>query len=281
MDENDLTNNTNDSTQPTSIPPEQPAEPAQMESINQSMPEHQTSMTEQSTSTSVDVTAPTPTPAPTSADSLTTVSPTAKTDQLSSSFKKGFLIYVIVCIVLIVASIAAAVISQLGSGELMSTTGSDNQNNQSGSNSTTDDIVSSLPNAVIGGWKASGGDYWVFERDGDFYWYESYNDLSDNYYVGTAQKYLRGTNATNELGISQDKVDNLTTQSNGQITVNDIYYLKLRPELLHSNGTTKTQDDTDTDLTFEILFVITGEDSAQMLNFSTDSGTIYLTKVVD
>lgn len=286
MDENNPINHVGAPTLPNQEPAEQPTETpsdtvnnqpeptsAAAQAVNAAQPE----AIAQSTTASQPTTGMNrPSPAPVMSTMSTN---SAAKNQLSPSFKKGFLIYAIVCAILIVVSVAIGVISQLGSGTPMSTNESNNKPDSSSESNS--DVSSFIPAAAVGSWKASSGDYWVFEKDGDFYWYKDYNDLSDNYYTGEAKKFLRGSNATNALGISQDKVDNLTQQSDGQVTINDIYYLELRPEILHTDGTTKTQEDTSTDTTFKILFVVTGSDSAQMVNFTTDSSTIYLKKVAD
>ncbi|SDB13399.1 hypothetical protein [Butyrivibrio sp. INlla16] len=132
----------------------------------------------------------------------------------------------------------------------------------------TDDI-----SGVIGGWESKA--YYEFREDGTYGWYKSSQDLNDNYYSGT-YSVIRGYEACEHLGITFDKIITVIVNSEGQITLDDIYCITCSPTYLVSGGVDKS--DTLNGMSYEMLFVVTGEKSAQGKLIS-NYDTYYFTKI--
>ena len=133
---------------------------------------------------------------------------------------------------------------------------------------TADDI-----SPVYGGWESES--YYEFREDGTYGWYKSSNDLSDNYYSGT-YTVIKGYDACEHLGISFDKILDVMINSEGQVLLNDIYCITCTPTYLVSGGVDKS--DTLSGISYDMLFVVTGEKSAQGMLVS-NYDTYYFTKI--
>ncbi len=110
----------------------------------------------------------------------------------------------------------------------------------------------------------------VFEEDKTFYWYKSESDKNDNYYKGTIE-YLKGTAAMDELKLSYSGLLRLIANSKGEISVDNVYCLKLSPTYLISSGVDKT--DTVKGKVMKLLFVYIDKSTAQAYNYNT--GDVY------
>lgn len=89
---------------------------------------------------------------------------------------------------------------------------------------------------IDGGWKvlSSGHAYWVF-KDGQYWWYESSEDLTDNYWYGTFRR-----TTLDEVGISDENVERLIKNSSGKVTKDDLYALVLTPSKVIVDGEDKS-----------------------------------------
>ena len=126
---------------------------------------------------------------------------------------------------------------------------------------------------IYGGWESVS--YYEFREDGTYGWYKSSEDLDDNYYSGTVS-VLKGYDACEHLGITFDKVLTVIENSEGTVGLDDIYCITCYPTYLVSGGIDKS--DTLGGGYYDLLFVITGEDSAQGLNMG-NYDTYYFTKI--
>ena len=132
---------------------------------------------------------------------------------------------------------------------------------------------------VYGNWLTTNGTYFNFEPYG-FHWWKDKNDLTDNYYSGDIEISV-GDDAIDELGTTYEKVSNITEQSGGRVTLNDIYAIKLFPTYLMSDGVDKTdtlqQNFPAGNEYMLLMFIVIDGDKAQAYNYS--SGDTYnLTK---
>lgn len=130
---------------------------------------------------------------------------------------------------------------------------------------------------IVGGWEstAEGGSYYVFNQDKTFYWYKSANDLKDNYYNGPME-VLRGADAISELGLSYEGVISNIVNSEGEVTMDDIYALILKPNYLISGGIDKSST-LSSSSEMKLLFVYIDDNSAQAHNY-TSGDTYYFQK---
>ena len=122
---------------------------------------------------------------------------------------------------------------------------------------------------IRGGWQstATGGSYYVFNSDNTYYWYKSSSDLNDNYYKGEME-ILRGSEAMDDLGISYDNLLTVIANSEGTVTLEDIYSIKLHPTYLISNKIDKTSTLTS-EFDRKLLFVYVSDSEAQAIDTST------------
>ena len=126
---------------------------------------------------------------------------------------------------------------------------------------------------IYGGWESQA--YYEFREDGTYGWYKSSDDLSDNYYSGTIT-VLRGYDACEHLDISFEKVLTVMNNSEGTVGLNDIYCITCKPTYLVSGGVDKS--DTLDGRQYDLLFVVTGENSAQGMN-TGNGDSYYFTKI--
>jgi hypothetical protein len=126
---------------------------------------------------------------------------------------------------------------------------------------------------IYGGWESES--YYEFREDGTYGWYKSSEDMSDNYYSGSIS-VLKGYEACEHLGITMDKVLTVVANSEGTVGLDDIYCITCSPTYLVSNGIDKS--DTLGGNSYDLLFVVTGEKSAQATNMG-NYDTYFFTKI--
>ena len=93
---------------------------------------------------------------------------------------------------------------------------------------------------INGGWRILGETdaYWVF-KNGEFWWYKSMSDLSDNYWYGTTKIYT-GAEGFKYSGLDEDKLAKITVNSRGLISSENVYTLILTPKKIISDGIDKS-----------------------------------------
>ena len=117
--------------------------------------------------------------------------------------------------------------------------------------------------------------YYGVREDGTYGWYKSSENMSDNYYSGSIS-VLKGYEACEHLGITMDKVLTVVANSEGTVGLDDIYCITCSPTYLVSNGIDKS--DTLGGNSYDLLFVVTGEKSAQATNMG-NYDTYFFTKI--
>ena len=127
--------------------------------------------------------------------------------------------------------------------------------------------------AIYGGWESAA--YYEFREDGTYGWYKDSQDLTNNYYEGT-YTVLRGADACEHLDIPFENVVVVMSNSSGAVDMSDIYCITCYPTYLISGGIDKS--DTLKGGHYDLLFVVTGENSAQGKNMS-NMDSYYFTKI--
>lgn len=150
---------------------------------------------------------------------------------------------------------------------------SQEESNDDTEENATEEIDAVDISAIYGGWESES--YYEFREDGTYGWYKSSEDMSDNYYSGSIS-VLKGYEACEHLGITMDKVLTVVANSEGTVGLDDIYCITCSPTYLVSNGVDKS--DTLGGLSYDLLFVVTGEKSAQATNMG-NYDTYYFTKI--
>lgn len=140
----------------------------------------------------------------------------------------------------------------------------------------TDSNDNSLFKNVDGYWVTTANECYRFSSTGTFYWYQSYNNLTDNYYKGDYE-IINSFDAIEELELDYSDVLEVISKSNGTITYDDFYCIKAYPTYLISGGIDKSNTNLQNNPCFTYLFLKVSDTSAQMINYQTLS-TLYLTK---
>jgi len=137
---------------------------------------------------------------------------------------------------------------------------------------------------LTGGWRKleESEEYWVF-RDGEFWWYQSVNNLNDNYWYGTTE-ILTGKEGFAKVGLDESKVDTIFSNSNGKVDLNDIYTVLLTPTKIILGGVDKSSTNipSGTNWTYVWILVDHGDEGieGQVLNMQTYY-TSYFVKLED
>lgn len=137
---------------------------------------------------------------------------------------------------------------------------------------------------LVGGWRilSDSEQYWKFEKD-KFWWYQSVNELDDNYWHGTAQIFT-GKKGLALAGLDTDKVDTIINQSDGAVSDSDICTVVMTPTKIISGGEDKSATNIPEDTTWTYIWIIVdhGEEGieAQVLNMQTYDA-LYFVKVED
>ncbi len=133
---------------------------------------------------------------------------------------------------------------------------------------------------IYGDWKTQSYDaetYWVF-KDNEFWWYQSYNNLNDNYWYGKTT-IETGRQGIKNVGLNENAIETILENSQGRVTEDDIYTLTLTPEKIISNGIDKSSTNIPENSKWHYVWIIVdyGEDGveAQVLNVDTLDTTYY------
>lgn len=118
----------------------------------------------------------------------------------------------------------------------------------------------------LGSWTDQNNNLFIFAKDDNFYWYDSYLKQNDNYYKGTYD-YKKGLEALAEMGYSEEEFH----QTFGDdLSLDNVYSINLFPSLLIKNQ----QDITSTKLkdneSWWYLLIIKDNDSAIAYNKTLD-----------
>lgn len=138
--------------------------------------------------------------------------------------------------------------------------------------------------SIEGGWRilSDSETYWTF-RDGQFWWYKSVNDLSDNYWYGTTQIYT-GEEGLAIAGLDESSLDSITEMSGGSVLADDIYTVVLTPTYLLLDGEDMSEENIPEGFTWNMIWIIVDHGTegleAQVLDMASYE-TSYYVKVVD
>ena len=133
---------------------------------------------------------------------------------------------------------------------------------------------------INGGWRilSDSETYWVFKNN-EFWWYKSVNDLNDNYWYGTTE-IVTGKEGLKKAGLSEDRVDTIIKQSNGNVTENDIYTVICTPKKIISEGQDKSATNIPADLKWTYIWIVVDHGTegieAQVLNMQAYENTYYV-----
>lgn len=145
-------------------------------------------------------------------------------------------------------------------------------------------ITSEIYKALEGGWDGSddGGAYWVF-RNGEYWWYKTRDDLTDNYWYGTTE-IIVGRAGIEMVGLNADAVDEMISRGEGKITEDSIYTIICTPKQIISGGIDKSDTNIPEGQTLKYVWVLVdyGDEGvmAETIHLSSYE-TYYYIKVED
>ncbi len=133
---------------------------------------------------------------------------------------------------------------------------------------------------INGGWRILNDSevYWVFKNN-EFWWYKSVNDLNDNYWYGTTE-IITGKDGFKKAGLSEDKIDTIIKQSNGNVTEDDVYTIVCTPKQMISAGQDQSSINIPADVAWTYIWVVVDHGmegiEAQVLNMQEYENSYYV-----
>lgn len=123
-----------------------------------------------------------------------------------------------------------------------------------------------LTNNITGSWKSSNNGLFVFNKDNSFYWYNSFNNLQDNYYKGT-YNYKTGQEALDEMGFTEEE---LKKEYDGKIKPENVYSINLKPTSVQKNKIDITSVELNENETWWYILLINDDNTANGYNKALD-----------
>ena len=78
---------------------------------------------------------------------------------------------------------------------------------------------------ILGSWITDNNSLFVFEKDGNFYWYDYYEEKNNNYYNGTFT-YKTGLDALEEMGYTEE---DLALSFDEDVKLENVYSIIIKP----------------------------------------------------
>lgn len=119
---------------------------------------------------------------------------------------------------------------------------------------------------VLGNWRSSNNGLFAFEDNYNFFWYEYYDDLKDNYYSGT-YNYKSGLEALAEMGYTEEE---FTKTFGTDIKIENVYSLNLIPNYVLKANKNVTATDLKENETWWFILMIRNDGTAIAYNKTLD-----------
>ncbi len=123
-----------------------------------------------------------------------------------------------------------------------------------------------LTTNIIGTWQSSTNGQFVFNKDNTFYWYNSHEELNDNYYNGT-YSYKNGVDALNEMGFT---IEEFQKEYGYEIKQENIYSINLKPTKALKNKIDVTSVEIDEHTTWWYILLVKEDKTANGFNKTLD-----------
>lgn len=132
---------------------------------------------------------------------------------------------------------------------------------------------------INGGWRILSDSETYYEfKNGEFWWYKSVNDLNDNYWYGTTN-IVTGKDGLKLLGLDENKIDTIVSNSKGNVNADDIYAVVLTPTKIISDGVDKSSTNIPENSKWDQVWIIVDHGNegieAQVLHLDTADATYY------
>ena len=123
-----------------------------------------------------------------------------------------------------------------------------------------------LTTNIIGSWQSATNGLFVFNEDNTFYWYNSYNNLQDNYYKGN-YNYKTGSEAIQEMGFTEEEFQK---EYGSEIKLENVYSINLQPTLILKDQIDVTTVEIDENKSWWYILIIKDDFTANGYNKNLD-----------
>lgn len=123
-----------------------------------------------------------------------------------------------------------------------------------------------LTTNIIGSWQSATNGLFVFNEDNTFYWYNSYNNLQDNYYKGN-YNYKTGSEAIQEMGFTEEEFQK---EYGSEIKLENVYSINLQPTLILKDQIDVTTVEIDENKSWWYILIIKDDYTANGFNKTLD-----------
>lgn len=128
------------------------------------------------------------------------------------------------------------------------------------------EIVTTIEATVLGSWRSTNNGLFVFNDDNTFYWYEYYDDLTNNYYSGT-YNYKTGLDALTEMGYTKEE---FTTTFGEDIKIENVYSINIIPNYVFKSNTDVTTEELNENESWWYILMIRDDQTAISYNKTLD-----------
>ena len=123
-----------------------------------------------------------------------------------------------------------------------------------------------LSTNIIGSWQSATNGLFVFNEDNTFYWYNSHNNLEDNYYKGS-YNYKTGLEALTEMGFTEEE---FKKEYGAKIKLENVYSINLQPTLVQKNKIDVTTVEVDENKSWWYIMIVKEDYTANGFNKTLD-----------
>ena len=128
------------------------------------------------------------------------------------------------------------------------------------------EIIKEDKNNILGSWITENNSLFIFEKDNVFYWYDSYDDKTNNYYTGTFT-YKTGLEALEEMGYTEQ---DLTISFDEDVKLENVYSIVMKPTTVIKARKDVTNKELTENETWWFLIIKKDDGTAQGYNKTLD-----------
>ncbi len=119
---------------------------------------------------------------------------------------------------------------------------------------------------ILGSWITENNSLFVFEKNDVFYWYDSFDDKTNNYYTGTFT-YKTGLEALEEMGYTEE---DLTISFDEDVKLENVYSIVMKPTTVIKARKDVTNKELTENETWWFLIIKKDDGTAQGYNKTLD-----------
>ncbi|MGN1337148.1 MAG: hypothetical protein ACI4WW_01585 [Candidatus Coprovivens sp.] len=120
---------------------------------------------------------------------------------------------------------------------------------------------------IYGNYQTSNDSLFSFEDNNNFYWFDNYNILDNNYYSGT-YTYTRGIEALTEMGYTEEEIISIFGED---IKIDNIYSIEMTPTKVFKNNRDISSKELKNNPKWWYILVLKDEDNAIGYNKTIDA----------